>query len=99
MTFLRARDEIFESFEGIHFLMWDPNSREQIPCVISREALANRAAAHDPPLAKLQTVFDSYRGEIEQAASGRWDRGELNHRRIICITPDQFPPRPAPVAP
>jgi hypothetical protein len=70
--------------------MWDPNSREQISCVISREALANRAAAHESPLAELQKVFDSYRGEIEQAASGRWDRGALNHRRIIRITPINF---------
>lgn len=99
MTFLRGQDEIFESFEGIHFLMWDPNSREQIPCVISREALANRAAAHEPPLAELQKVFYAYRGEIEHAASERRDRGELDHRRIIRITCDQFPPRPPTVSP
>jgi hypothetical protein len=36
MTFLRGQDEILESFEGIHFLIWDPNSREQIPCARAR---------------------------------------------------------------
>jgi hypothetical protein len=50
MTFARAQDETYESFEGIHFLMWDPNSREQIPCLITREALTDWGAAHVPPL-------------------------------------------------
>jgi hypothetical protein len=63
MPLVRAQDEVFESVEGIHFLMRDPDRREYVACVITHEALT-----HEPPLGPMQ-VFDNYRGEIEQAAS------------------------------
>ncbi len=42
----------------------------------------------------LQQIFDTYRDEIERAASDSWRRGEVNHRHIIRVTTSQFPQRP-----
>jgi hypothetical protein len=88
MPLVRAQDEVFESVEGIHFLMRDPDRREYVACVITHEALTR-----EPPLGPMQ-VFDNYRGEIEQAASDRWDRGEVDGHHIIRINTAQFPQQP-----
>jgi hypothetical protein len=95
MAIVRAQDEVFESTEGVHFLMRDESARRNVPCVIAREALTGRGSSHEPPLDPMQ-VFMAYRGEIEQVASDCWERGEADHRGIIRVTSAQFPARPAP---
>jgi uncharacterized protein DUF1488 len=89
MAIVRAQQEVFESVEGIHFLMRDPEARKNVPCVITREALAERGAAHVPPLAPLG-VFEAYRGEIERLANECWERGEVDDRGILRVTSSQF---------
>ena len=93
MALVRVQDETLET-EGIHFLMQDAITREKVPCIVAAEALTGRGATHDPPMKALQQVFDTYRDEIERAASDRWRRGEVNHRHIIRVTISQFPQRP-----
>ena len=93
MPLLRAKDEFYESVEGIHFLMRDPDRRKYVACLITRVALIGRGTAHEPPLGSMQ-VFDNYRGEIEQAVGDRWDGGQAYDRHIIRISTTQFPQQP-----
>jgi hypothetical protein len=93
MPLVRAQDEVYGSFEGIHFLMHDPSARQNVACIVTREALADRGSTHNPPLDLMQ-VFESYRIEVERAAGDLWDRGEIGPRRIIRVTRTQFPPQP-----
>jgi hypothetical protein len=95
MAIVRAQDEVFESTEGVHFLMRDENTRRNVPCVIAREALTARGLTHEPPLDPMQ-VFTAYRGGIERVAGDCWERSEADHRGIIRVTSAQFPQRPAP---
>jgi Protein of unknown function (DUF1488) len=92
VTIVRAQDEVYESTEGIHFLMRDDNARKNFPCLITREALTERGSIHEPPLEPMQ-VFAAYRGEIERVASDCWERGGADHRGIIRVTSAQFPNR------
>jgi hypothetical protein len=89
MAIVRAQDEVFESAEGIHFLMRDREARKNVPCVVTREALMVRGATYDPPLATMQ-VFEAYRAEIERVASECWERGEVDRRGIVRVTDAQF---------
>jgi hypothetical protein len=93
LPLVRHQLEVYESVQGIHFLMRDANTRQQVACVITREALAHRAASYHPQLNAIQ-VFDTHRDEIERAASDRWDRGEMDKRGLIYVSSVQFPPRP-----
>jgi hypothetical protein len=96
LALVRHQDEIYESVEGVHFLMRTSDKQENVACVITREALADRGASHHPPLNTKQ-VFDTYLDEIERAANDRWERGEVDKRSLIYVTTEQFPRRP-PVA-
>jgi hypothetical protein len=89
MAFIRAQDEVFESVEGIHFLMRDQHARKNVACVVAREALTARGSIHDPPLSAMQ-AFETCRAEIERIASDRWERGEADHRGIIRVTSAHF---------
>jgi Protein of unknown function (DUF1488) len=89
MAFIRAQNEVFESVEGIHFLMRDHDVHKNVPCVITREALAELGSTHDPPLAPIE-VFEAYRGEIERLATERWERREVDQRGILRVTSAQL---------
>jgi Protein of unknown function (DUF1488) len=89
MAIVRAQEEVFESAEGIHFLMRDHAARKNVPCVITRDALIVRGSTHDPPLAPIE-VFETYRGEIERVANECWERGEADRRGIVRVTVAQF---------
>jgi hypothetical protein len=85
MAIIRAQNEIFESVEGIHFLMRDHDVRKNVPCVITREALAELGSTYDPPLASIE-VFEAHRGEIERMANEYWERREVDKRGILRVT-------------
>jgi Protein of unknown function (DUF1488) len=89
MPIVRAQDEVFESVEGIHFLMRDPAAHKNVPCVIVREALITRGSTYDPPLAPMQ-VFEACRVEIERKANECWERGEADRRGIVRLTGAHF---------
>jgi len=57
MPLLRAKDEFYESVEGIHFLMRDPDRRKYVACLITRVALIGRGTAHEPPLGSMQVHY------------------------------------------
>jgi Protein of unknown function (DUF1488) len=84
MPIVRAQNEVFESVEGVHFLMRDHDVLKNVPCVVTREALMVRGSTHNPPLTPMQ-VFETYRVEIEGSASECWDRGEVDHRGILRV--------------
>jgi hypothetical protein len=58
--------------EGVRFLMRDGS--KEVPCRVSLEALTDRGAATGVNEAG---VFESYRDEIEGAASAKYDRGQI----------------------
>jgi hypothetical protein len=89
MAIIRAQNEVFESVEGIHFLMRDHEMRKNVPCVIAREALADLGSTHEPPLAPIE-VFEAHRDEIERLANECWERGEVDRRGILRVTSSQF---------
>jgi Protein of unknown function (DUF1488) len=89
MAIIRAQNEVFESVEGIHFLMRDHEVRKNVPCVITREALAELGSTHDPPLARIE-VFEAHRSEIERIANECWERREVDDRGILRLTSLQF---------
>jgi Protein of unknown function (DUF1488) len=94
MAIVRAQEEVYESAEGVHFLMRDDRAPKNFPCLITREALTERGSTHQPPLDPMQ-VFMAYRDEIERVASTCWEEGGADHRGIIRVTGAQFPKRPS----
>jgi len=64
MPLTRAKEECSPDLRGVRFLMQDGD--KEVPCRISREALTDRGFVTE--LDETQ-VFDTYRDEIEQAAS------------------------------
>jgi hypothetical protein len=93
MAIVRAQDEVYESTEGVHFLMRDDIAWKNIPCLITREALAERGSAYQP-LDPMQ-VFTIHRDEIERVAGDCWERGEIDPRGIVRITSARFSKSPA----
>jgi hypothetical protein len=94
MAIVRAQSEVFESTEGVHFLMREDNTRRTFACLITRDALTERGSTHEPPLDSMQ-VFAAYRDEIERVANDCWERGEVDQGGVIRLTGAQFPKRPA----
>ena len=94
MAIVRAQDEVYESIDGVHFLMRDDIARRNFPCVITREALTERGSTHEPPLARSR----SSRPIAAKSSAWQpncWERGEADHRGFIRVTSAQFPNRPA----
>jgi len=60
--------------EGVRFLMRD--GTREVPCRVSLEALTDRGNATG---LDESGVFETYRNEIEQAASAKYDRGQTDH--------------------
>ena len=88
MPLTQAKEEYFSDLQGIRFLMQDGN--KEVPCRISHEALIDRGRATD--LNETQ-VFDTYRDEIEQAASDKYDRDGADEEGRIVVTTAEFPQR------
>ncbi len=93
MPLARAQEEVFEGIDGIHFLMRDVQAKTkegEVPCLITLEALTDRGTAHDPPLT-AGAIFEADRDAIEQTASDKWDRGELDDKGVVRLTAAEFP--------
>lgn len=77
------------ALDGIRFHMRD--GIRNIYCRISLEALAERGLATG--LSEIE-VFETFRAEIEQAASNKFDRNETEYAGGIYLTSNEFPPQP-----
>jgi hypothetical protein len=73
---------------GISFLMRD--GTRDVPCCVNIAVLHRRATATGLDEAG---VFAVYRDEIEQAASAKYDRGEIGSDGRVYVTSNDFPAR------
>jgi hypothetical protein len=73
--------------EGVRFAMQD--GAKEVLCRVSLEALADRGNTTGQNAAG---VFESCRNEIEQAASAKYDSGQLDYAGGIYVTSVEFPP-------
>ena len=73
---------------GIRFLMRD--GAKDVPCCVNLAALHQRGTATGLDEAG---VFAVYRDEIEQAASAKYDRGQISPDGRVYVTTDEFPAR------
>lgn len=71
---------------GISFLMRD--GTRDVPCCVNFTAIQRRATATGLDEAG---VFAVYRDEIEQAASAKYDRGQISPDGRVYVTSDDFP--------
>jgi heat shock protein HspQ len=62
-----------ESMVGVHFKMKD--GKTLVHCIVSEEALQDRAAKDGRSHANIDALFETYRAEIEKLASDIYDRG------------------------
>ena len=90
MPLERAKVEFLGTgLQGIGFLMRD--GTKEVPCRVSLEALSDRGAVTGLNEAG---VFEIYRDEIEQAASAKYDRGQISPNGWVYVTSDEFPNKP-----
>ena len=64
---------------------------KDVSCRISLEALADRGATTS---LDETGVFEAYRSEIEQAASAKYDRGQIDVAGSVYVTSVEFPQLP-----
>ena len=62
-----------EGMVGVHFKMKDGNTL--VHCIVSEEALQDRAAKDGRSQDHIDALFERYRAEIEKVASDIYDRG------------------------
>ena len=90
MPLERSKEEYLgPSLEGIRFQMRD--GAKEVLCRISMEALTDRALATGLSEAG---VFEAYRHKIEQVASAKYDRGQIDHSGGVYVTSEEFQPLP-----
>lgn len=74
-----AFDETFaprhEVHRGVHFRMVDTNTGERLPCLVSTEALHDRAGARGMPEDDVLATFIAFRSEIEGIALNKFANG------------------------
>jgi len=88
----RAKIEFLGAgLQGIGFLMLD--GTKEVPCRVSLEALSDRGAVTGLNEAG---VFEIYRDEIEQAASAKYDRGQISPDGRVYVTSVEFPNKSPP---
>ena len=68
---------------SVRFPMFD--GTKQVTCVVTSEALQDLAALDGSPSDKtiktIERLFESYRSEVEEIASDKYDAGDLDERR------------------
>ena len=74
MPLRRSKDEILITMNGVKFLMKDGST--EIPCRATPELLSGRFGSQGDPDGN-EKAFRSHRSAIEQAASDKYDAGEL----------------------
>ena len=83
MPLSRGKEQILTTANGVEFLMQDGGM--EVPCEATPELLAGRFGSEGTLLAQ-QEAFLVNRIAIEQAASAKYDAGELNLDRVIVVT-------------
>lgn len=63
---------------GIHFRMVDTKTGERLRCIVSTEALNDRAAARGMPEDDVMATFFAFRSEIEGIALTKFANGDLS---------------------
>ena len=71
---------------GVHFVF--DNTQHLVRCVVTRRAL-DFLASRDLSLAELEDAFYAYRGEIERAASAKYD-GSRDFFSVLTISPEDL---------
>ena len=74
MPLSRAKEEILTTMNGVKFLMKD--GEMEVPCRATPDLLADRFDSPATPDGHEQT-FRLHRGAIEQAASDKFDEGNI----------------------
>lgn len=62
-----------EAMVGVHFKMKD--GQTLVHCIVSEDALRDRAAREGRSQDHIDTLFERYRAEIEKLASDIYDNG------------------------
>ena len=92
MPLSRGREEILTTVNGVEFLMAD--SGMEVPCEATLELLAERFDSNGTPLGEQQ-AFLLHRNAIEQAASAKYDAGEIDldiERGVVITARDMASP-------
>jgi hypothetical protein len=74
--------------DGIRFQMRDGD--KEVCCSVSLEALGERS--NQTGLTEAE-VFETFRCEIEAAASEKYDRGHADSAGCVSLSSDEFPPQ------
>jgi hypothetical protein len=74
MPLTRSKEEILVTMNGVKFLMAD--GATEVPCRASRELLEDRFGSNGDQ-AVDEKVFREHRSAIEQAASDKYDSGQV----------------------
>ena len=92
MPLARSRDKILMTMNGVKFLMED--ARTEVPCRATPELLAEKFGSNGES-AENERLFRLNRGAIEEAASRKYDAGEIERYedpKIIVTATDMASP-------
>ena len=71
---------------SIRFPMFD--GTKQVTCLVTSEALQDLAAPDGRHLEPIEELFRSYRSQVEQIASDKYDAGYLTEGQVRVVTSD-----------
>jgi hypothetical protein len=74
MPLTRSKEQILVTMNGVRFLMAD--GATEVPCRAARELLEDRFGSNGDP-AEDEKAFRMHRIAIEQAASDKYDAGQV----------------------
>lgn len=92
MPLTRSRDETLTTMNGVKFLMED--GQTEVPCTATPELLAEKFGSNGEP-EENEKAFRLNRAAIEEAASNKYDAGEIESRidpKIVVTTTDMASP-------
>lgn len=92
MPLTRSREKTLSTINGVKFLMADGGT--EVPCNATPELLAERFGSNGQP-EENEKAFQLNRVAIEEAASNKYDAGEIEPRmdpRIIVTAADMASP-------
>ena len=91
MPLTRSKEQILTTMNGVKFLMEDGST--EVPCTATRELLEDRFGNGDRD--EDEKAFRLNRAAIEQAASDKYDAGEVEPRvdpKIVVTARDMASP-------
>jgi len=66
--------------EGVRFPMRDEAAGKAVPCLATVEFIQDRSGTSSMDAQEMVEEFEIYRAEIEEFASRKYDRGEVEPR-------------------